>query len=423
MSIMMVVITLSLPSYSQDMISIAHTSENLTPTSQDEFEFEYKSDHSATLIYWKNEVRINDLFGSSGTNVKLLEEIQSDGLVPQVDGVELRDLVIPSTITKNGAEYIVTVIDDSAFSQVYNVRSIYLPNTIEKIRREAFYCCMNLQKINIPASVTTLSIEDVFASCVSLTSIDVDPSNDEFCSVDGVLFTKDMTELRYYPCGRKETYNIPSSVEKIGKTAFKGAIFLTSIGWGDNVTTLGTYAFQICLSLKELVIKEGLTHIYRAFQDCIFLEKVDIPSTVKQIGDKDFEHDFNPFYQCDNMKSVIIRAVDPPLFYNGPWWWGNFNITVRPTLYVPQLSIQKYKDYVMHSDFHTYVENFSEILPLEDYVIDEDPTIINSVPNEDCTYSVYDLMGIEKLVTPHKEEINNLEKGTYIINGKKYVIR
>lgn len=339
--------------------------ENLTPTSADEFEFEYNSDYTATLVSWKNEVWIRDLWHTGSGDTDFLKEIlTNDGKVPQIDGIELRDLVIPSTVKKNGVEYTVTVIDDAAFAEVYNLRSIHLPNTIVKIREDAFAWCLNLQKINIPASVTSISNEFVFEACVSLNSIEVDPSNNTYCSVDGVLFTKDKTNLRYYPCGKKEAYSIPSSVKTIGMTAFTGAIFLPSITWGDNVTTLGSNAFMYCLSIKDLVIKEGIKVITEAFNECLALETVDIPSTVTMLGYESDGHTFEVFNNCENMKSIIIRAQNPPECPGFGWTSFPNPNPVQPTLYVPQGSVQKYKNYEEDGWWHPYAECFGQILPI-----------------------------------------------------------
>lgn len=51
--------------------------------------------------------------------------------------------------------------------------------------------------------------------------IEVDPANEHFSSIDGVLFNKDCTELLQYPLGRRDsTYMLPDSVVKIADSAF-----------------------------------------------------------------------------------------------------------------------------------------------------------------------------------------------------------
>ena len=51
----------------------------------------------------------------------------------------------------------------------------------------------------------------------SITDVFVEEANEEFCSIDGVLFTKDGKEMLLYPKGRtEEEYAIPEGVEDSG---------------------------------------------------------------------------------------------------------------------------------------------------------------------------------------------------------------
>ena len=53
--------------------------------------------------------------------------------------------------------------------------------------------------VNIPASIQYISTENPFSRCESLTAINVDPANKDYCSVDGVLYSKDKTALLCCP--------------------------------------------------------------------------------------------------------------------------------------------------------------------------------------------------------------------------------
>lgn len=60
--------------------------------------------------------------------------------------------------------------------------------------------------------------------------IEVDPANEHYSSIDGVLFNKDCTELLQYPLGRKDdTYTLPDSVVKIADSAFHNCKMLLQI--------------------------------------------------------------------------------------------------------------------------------------------------------------------------------------------------
>lgn len=96
-------------------------------------------------------------------------------------------------------------------------------------------------KINLPASVNNVGLG--FSSVYSyIGEICVDENNEHYKSVGGVLFNKDMTELVYYPGGKKaESYTVPSTVKTIGNYAFCSANLYNL--YLQNVENIGSMAF------------------------------------------------------------------------------------------------------------------------------------------------------------------------------------
>ena len=182
--------------------------------------------------------------------------------------------------------------------------------------------------------------------CEALTSLQISKDNPNFVSVDGVIFSKDLTTLYYYPPGKTEnTYIIPSTVTKIGDNAFANCKHLKTMEIPDNVTTIGngsfsyssicsivipdsvTYMGESALSLCEnlisiklpkymksissflcawndklttVVIPEGVTEIGdSAFSGCTSLKNINIPNTVKTIG-------FLAFEECEALTKIVI---------------------------------------------------------------------------------------------------------------------
>ena len=81
----------------------------------------------------------------------------------------LKDLVIPSKVTSDGQEYVVTEIADYAF--YYNkLWSVSFPETLTTIGNNAFAKCPNLRSVELPETVTTIG-KGAFASCQRLTSV------------------------------------------------------------------------------------------------------------------------------------------------------------------------------------------------------------------------------------------------------------
>jgi len=194
-----------------------------------------------------------------------------------------KNIHIPAAI--NGLP--VTAIGDRAFRNVKTLKSVTIPNTVTTIGDWAFFLCSNLEGITIPDSVTTIGeyafsycdkITSVnipatvtamyrsFYSCRSLTSINVDPQNSAYMSVDGVLFTKSGETLISYPTVRSGAYEIP-----------------------PTVTTIGAGAFASCKGLASVTIPPSVTIIEELAFAASGLNSVTVPASVTDIGEKAFD--------------------------------------------------------------------------------------------------------------------------------------
>ncbi len=125
------------------------------------------------------------------------------------------DVIIPDTLEG----LTVVEIADYAFDSE-QISSIQLPSQLERIGIMAFFNT-NIQNVTVPASVTEIGV-NAFGNCYSLTAINVDASNINYASVDGVLFDKDIVTLETYPIGNSRvTYTIPDGVETIRMASFQ----------------------------------------------------------------------------------------------------------------------------------------------------------------------------------------------------------
>jgi hypothetical protein len=184
-------------------------------------------------------------------------------------------LNISPSIEHNGIIYTITRIESEAFYGCASLTCIMIPESVTSIGWSAFRGCTSLASITIPEGVTRID-DRAFSECSNLTNINVGQENEKYRSVDGVLFTKDMTTLIAYPHGKKEEkYKIPECVSRIGNRAFQGCKDVVGITIPDSLTSIGDVAFDGCRSLACITIPEGVTRIgIRAFDGCENLKDV-----------------------------------------------------------------------------------------------------------------------------------------------------
>lgn len=160
------------------------------------------------------------------------------------------------------------------------------------------------KKITIPASVEYISAENPFAPCVQLTEIAVDKDNKNYCSVDGILFTKDMTKLICYPAQKSGTsYTIPDGVEKIGIAAFYETK-MKEVTLPDSLNEISRHAFNSMANLEKVDMSGTSVHVIDAmtFAECVSLNEVIFSESTMEIG-------LASFYGCNSLMEVTL----PPM--------------------------------------------------------------------------------------------------------------
>ena len=142
----------------------------------------------------------------------------------------------------------------------------------------------SISSIILPASVTELDRE-FFVPYWNLAKIETAPENTAFACVEGVLFTKDMKTLIYYPFMKKDSgYRIPDGVEELEEKAFSMNRNLQKIVMPSSLRVIGNSCFVLCSKLKEVELNEGLTEIRDLAFCYVYAENMTIPSSVEWIG-------------------------------------------------------------------------------------------------------------------------------------------
>ena len=175
-----------------------------------------------------------------------------------------------------------------------------------------------------------------------LERIEVDPENENFCSVDGVLYTKDKSKLVKLPTKYPVVdFTVPEFVTEIGDFAFGGCALLESVAIHKDVAEISKTGFCYSQALKKIEVaeeneryrsvdgalltkddctlmcvpagieqeeyavpEEGVGTIgYLAFADCHAIKSIVVPEGVEKI-------EALAFYKCDIESITLPRSAE-----------------------------------------------------------------------------------------------------------------
>ena len=178
------------------------------------------------------------------------------------------------------------------------ISSVVIASGVTHIGGNAFFGCKNLTEAYISETVSGVS-PNMFELCTSLLSIEVSPENAYFRSEDGVLFSRDMTQLLCVPAGRTGEYSIPKGVAVIAQNAFYASA-LEKITIPDGVSEINENAFAYCEDIVSMTVPDSVTTVGSgAFYECIRLKTIELSSNITAISP-------NTFYDCAKLNLVMI---------------------------------------------------------------------------------------------------------------------
>ena len=302
------------------------------------------------------------------------------------------DVVIPESVTSDGSTYPVSVIGDYAFKDCVGLTHVTIPNTITAIGYCAFWDCMGLTTVTIPESITSIG-DYAFANCYALTELVYNAvSCDNFNWSTPFIYSNIATIMigdkvkiipDYFACELESltAVYIGKSVTSVGVAAFEECVGLTSVhikdlaawcsisyyAWNSNPLYYARRLFLNGEEIKDLVVPESVTSISSfAFVSCSELTSVTIPNTVTSIGDYAFEDcprlvkatigngvtsmGTKIFNYCDQLDNVTCIAADPPVFSaNGLFY--DMGYYADATLHVLSESVTSYQSAQYWEDF------------------------------------------------------------------------
>ncbi len=233
---------------------------------------------------------------------------------------------------------------------------------VTAVREYAVCCNETLDFIFIGRDVTDLEY-NCFYYCNNLKAVFVDADNPAYVSVDGVLYTKDMTEIVLHPIKNSEyrtalalglaapadeaaceaflkqmqaffpedeektpeqvkqamaesgaVYTVPATVTDIAPFCFNYCDKLTRVDLPEGLKTLGQMAFFKCASLGSIRLPDGLESIGAdGLSYCEKLTYIFVPASVKTIG-------HHAFYGCLGVSEIYMGAADKSAVETGESW-------------------------------------------------------------------------------------------------------
>ncbi len=170
----------------------------------------------------------------------------------------------------------------------------------DKIGPYMFYACKSLQTIVLPSGITAVEDGYSFIDCPGLISVSIDPANQYYKAVDGVLYNKAGTELTYFPTGKSGYYPVANGVDKIAARAFAGCKGLTGVTIPNSVREIEESAFMECYALASITIPDNVETVGKtAFSMCFSLASVTIGAGVSSIGEEAFS-------MCSELESLTV---------------------------------------------------------------------------------------------------------------------
>ncbi|MEI6124033.1 MAG: leucine-rich repeat domain-containing protein [Bacteroidota bacterium] len=166
-----------------------------------------------------------------------------------------------------------------------------VPASVDTLGLESFYGCKHLASVNIPTTVTYISIGAFTAA--GLVSVTIPSSINR---IEAQVF---------FLCQKLTMVNLPNSITNLSFGSFYGCTALLSIDIPASVDTIQPFCFYADSAMISVTLHSGLKYIGGgAFQACKQLTSILFPPTVSYIGG-------NAFFCCFSLSSIYASTTTP----------------------------------------------------------------------------------------------------------------
>ena len=213
----------------------------------------------------KDEVKIAQSLGIEVNPYDIVEGVltSSNGNLLLMD--ENGTVTVPDSVTEIG---------EGAFANLNGLKTIIIPGTVKRIGSSAFAYNTTLENVIMQEGVEEIG-NNAFQSCSNLKNVD-----------------------------------LPSSLISIGVQAFLYCHSLQKVEIPSKIKTIESDSFYDCSKLNKVILNEGLEKIEsNAFANTSF-SKIEIPSTVVNIGSLVFANN-------KNLDNIVIKGNCPYVYESG----------------------------------------------------------------------------------------------------------
>ncbi len=303
-------------------------------------------------------------------NVELIENIVKFNYMVQDDVAYITEcidftenIVIPSEIDGYQVKGVLDL-----YPAINVAKELTVPDSVTYFSTGALSWSSSIETLNIGSSVEEIGYDHLW--CLeNIKEINVSTSNNNYASIDGVLYNKELDKLIFYPIAKGNTYTVPPTVTDISVlyreiytdldivSDSENEFFVTVDGvtytkdmktvvscdpektgeyvMPDSVTTIGECAFRGS-NLEEITVSSGVTEItYGSFYGADKLTSISLPASITSI-------DWYISDTCRSLEKVNITDVEAWCkinFRSNPLAWaGNLylNDTLVTDLIIPE---------------------------------------------------------------------------------------
>lgn len=303
--------TVTLPAHLQvagasgSIANCYNISEYKTPADCENFEavdgVVYSKGDRSTLYFFPPAKPVTDGKYTVGDWVKNIEKNAFLGTKT------IKEMTIPASVE---------TIKESAFNNITILSKVTFvePSHVQTIEKNAFGQCPALTEVTLPSSLTELAA--IFALSSNLETVNV-PAGSKLTTISqGALRSNtklknfnflgdcDLTTIgagAFQNLNQLQEFHFPKGVTGIGNNAFNGCTAMTTATFADDavISTIGAGAFADC-GLTSIDIPKSVTKLEReAFRKCDALTEVNVSENLTDISSEAFKY-------CENLVDINV---------------------------------------------------------------------------------------------------------------------